>query len=91
MAGISYDSVETLQRFAAKRAITFSLLSDEGSKTIDAFGIRNKEAKGRGEGIPHPATFIIDKEGIIRARLARENYRERHSGAELLDALKGLR
>ena len=50
--GISYDSLEVLKRAQAKLQIAFPLLSDEGSKTIDAYGIRNKEAEGRAKGIP---------------------------------------
>ena len=89
---MSYDSVETLKRFAARRDLTFLLLSDAGSKTIDAYGVRNKESAGsRVDGIPHPVTFIIDQKGIIRAKLAKDGYRDRHGSAELVEALKKIR
>ena len=91
MVGVSYDSEAILKRFAAKRGITFPLLSDEGSKTIEAYGIRNREQAGqRWDGIPHPGTFLIDRKGIIRAKIFYENYRERHHSADLLDAAKKL-
>ena len=89
--GISYDSEPILKRFADKNAITFLLLSDAGSKTIDAYGIRNKEASGRSAGIPLPGTFILDQQGIIRAKLFREGYRDRHPPAELIQVIKELR
>jgi peroxiredoxin len=80
--------VEVLDRFAKKREITYPLLSDVGSRVIDAYGVRNLEAKGsRIDGVPHPATFIVDKNGVIRAKLFREGYRERHSADELIEAL----
>jgi peroxiredoxin len=41
VAAISYDPVPTLAEFAARRHITFPLLSDAGSATIKAFGILN--------------------------------------------------
>ncbi len=41
VAAISYDPVPTLAEFAARRQITFPLLSDAGSATIKAFGILN--------------------------------------------------
>jgi peroxiredoxin len=41
VAVISYDSAGTVKRVAAKREVTFLLLSDPGSKTIEAFGILN--------------------------------------------------
>ena len=89
--GISYDSVNVLQQAAAKLKVTFPLLADEGSKTIDTYGIRNQEAKGRSDGIPHPMTFVVDKNGIIRAKLLHEGYRERHTSEELIKAVKALR
>lgn len=88
VVGISYDSVQILKRFADKSALAFPLLSDAGSKTIDAYGIRNKEAPARFSGIPHPGTFVVDRKGIIRAKLFLENYRERHATAALVKALK---
>jgi peroxiredoxin len=41
VAAISYDPVPILAEFAARRHITFPLLSDAGSATIKAFGILN--------------------------------------------------
>jgi peroxiredoxin len=83
---ISYDSVEVLKRFAKQRKITFPMLSDPGSKTIDAYKIRNQRGKGRTAGIPHPGTFIVGKDGKIVAKLAHEGYRERHTTAEIISA-----
>ena len=91
IAAISHDSVEILKRFSDKNAITFPLLSDFGSKTIDAYGIRNQEATGRGAGIPYPGTFILDTNGVIRAKLFLEGYRDRHAIEPLLKALKETR
>ena len=89
--GISYDSPEVLKRAASKHQLTFPLLSDEGSKTIDAYGIRNQEATGQFAGIPHPTTLIVDEKGVIRARLFHEGYKERHTSEELIKAVKQIR
>ena len=80
-----------LAKFADKRKITFPLLSDPGSKTIRAYGLLNKEAKGRTEGIPYPGTVLIDKEGVIRGKLFLEGYRDRHSTAELIKAARAIK
>ena len=88
--GISYDSTDVLKRAAAKLNITFPLLSDPGSRTIDAYGIRNKEATGRFDGIPHPTTFVVDDRGTIRARLFHEGYKDRHTSEDLIKAVKQL-
>jgi peroxiredoxin len=93
LVGISYDSPDVLARAAKKHGVTFPLLADEGSKAIDAFGVRNHEAKGKGDGIPHPAVFVLDGKGVIRAKLLHENfkdYKNRPSSAEILAAAKGI-
>ena len=91
VVGISYDEPAALKRFADQMKITFPLLSDPESKTIDAYYIRNEAAKGRAEGVPNPGTFILDREGMIRAKLFLEGYRERHSTEALIDATKTIR
>lgn len=80
-----------LKRFSAQHKITFPLLSDTGSKTIDAYGIRNKEAPKRVQGIPYPGTFILDQKGIIRAKQFYRGFRKRHDSAQLIQAVKALR
>ena len=86
IVAISYDSVAILKRFTAKSAITYPLLSDAGSKIIDAYGIRNKEAPERLSGIPYPGTFIIGTNGVIRAKLFLDGYKERHAIDALVQA-----
>ena len=89
--GISYDSPEALKRFSDKAKITFPLLSDPGSKTIDAYHIRNEAARGKAEGVPNPGTFILDREGVIRAKLFLEGYRQRHTTEALIEAAKSIK
>lgn len=91
IVGISYDSVEVLGRFAEKKKITFPLLSDSGSKIITTYGLLNKEATGKAEGIPYPGTLVIDRDGIIRAKLFLDGVRERHSKDELIKAAMGIK
>ncbi len=91
LVAISYDSAAILKHFSANSGITYSLLADPASKTIDAYGIRNKEAPERWSGIPHPGTFIVDTKGVIRAKLFLEGYKERHAPEALIEALKKAR
>jgi peroxiredoxin len=88
---ISYDSADDLKRTATKRGVTFLLLSDPGSKTIEAHGILNQEATGKAKGVPYPGVFIIDQEGVIRKKLFMEGYKERHQSSDLVCALKDSR
>ena len=87
---MSYDDPKTLAAFALERGIGFPLLSDAGSKTIDAWGIRNEEARGRTDGIPDPGTFLLDESGVIRAKLFYGGYKKRQSAADILRAAAKL-
>jgi peroxiredoxin len=59
--GISVDSVPANTRFAKDLGVTFPLLSDFKRTVVKDYGIFN-EAQGFG----NRATFVVDKEGIIR-------------------------
>lgn len=87
---MSYDDTAKLARFAKSRDITFALLSDAGSKTIDAYRLRNLEARGRTAGIPHPGTVIVDADGVIRAKLFHGGYKARHDADDILAAVAAL-
>ncbi len=91
VVGVSYDAPATSAAAAAKLGLTFPLLSDMGSKVIDAYGIRNAEAKGKSAGVAHPVVFIVDGQGVIRAKLGRESYKDRPESAEIIAAAKGLK
>jgi peroxiredoxin len=83
--------VDVLKTFTEKRKISYPLLSDAGSKTITAYGLLNKEAKGATAGIPYPGTMIVDQEGIIRAKLFLEGYKDRHATEVLIKAAKEIK
>ena len=91
IVAVSYDDPKALADFAGAKGIQFPLLSDAKSKTIEAYGILNKEAEGRAEGIPYPGTFVIDKGGVVRAKLFKEGFKHRHSAAELIEAAKAVK
>ena len=91
VVGVSYDPVQVLSGFADKHQITFPLLSDSGSKTIRAYGLLNKEATGKAEGIPYPGTMIIGQNGVIRAKLFLEGFRNRHTTEALIKAAKEIK
>jgi peroxiredoxin Q/BCP len=89
--GISYDDPKTLTKVAQKLDIHFPLLSDAGSKTIDAYGLRNEEARGsRTDGIPHPTTVILDAKGVIRAKISYEGVKKRSESDEIIAAAQEI-
>lgn len=87
---VSYDSVEVLSGFAAKYGITYPLLSDEGSEVIRELGILNEQAPAPVFGIPHPGTFILNADGTVRSKHFYPSYRERDTGAGVLEHLIGI-
>ncbi len=90
LVGISYDDPAVLKRFSDKARISFPLLSDPGSKTIEDYHIRNEAAKGKAVGVPNPGTFILDQKGVIRAKIFLEGYRDRHTTDALIKAAKAV-
>ena len=91
IVGISYDEPKVLKTASERMKITFPLLSDPDSKTIEAYHIRNESAKGKAEGVPRPGTFVVDEEGVIRAKLFLEGYRDRHTTEALIMAAKAVK
>ena len=59
---ISADSPWSHKAFAEDRGIEFPLLSDFGGTVIEEYGVRHER------GFPERAYFIIDREGVIRAK-----------------------
>ena len=91
LVGISYDKTNVLKQFSDRMKITFPLLSDPESKTIDDYHILNPAAKGKAVGVPYPGTFIVDSQGVIRAKLFLEGFRDRHTTEALIQAAKSVR
>ncbi|MBX9579013.1 MAG: peroxiredoxin family protein [Gemmataceae bacterium] len=97
VVGVSYDPVDVLKAFADKQKITFPLLSDPDSKTITAYALKNKETVGKTfgkvdlDGVPYPGTLLVDADGVVRAKLFVDGYKERHSVAELVKAAEALK
>jgi hypothetical protein len=85
---ISYDPPATLKKFADSRGIRFPLISDPGSGIIRRFGILNQQQEPgtRAYGIPHPGTFIVDRNGVVTARFFEDAYQERYTAAAMLAA-----
>lgn len=89
IAVVTYDDVSVLAQFAEHRGIGLDLLSDPGSVAIDAFGIRNMSYRDnpRAWGVPHPVIFVLSPDGVIRAKLYEEDFRQRPPVESLLAAI----
>lgn len=67
----------------------FPLLSDPGHQVIDRYGLFNPEDP-RGRQITHPATFVIDMDGVVRWKMVEVNYKIRPTNEDVLNALSEL-
>ena len=63
VVGISLDTVESHQRFAAKKHLSFTLLADPDGEASTAYGVKSSFM---GFPIARRVTFLIDPSGEIR-------------------------
>jgi peroxiredoxin len=66
--------------------VDFPLLEDTNHRVIDRYGLLNPQSKGW----PHPATYVIDKEGVVRWKFVEVDYKVRATNEMILRALKPL-
>ncbi len=66
--------------------VDFPLLEDANHRVIDRYGLLNPKSKGW----PHPATYVIDKQGIVRWKFVEVDYKVRATNDMILQALKTL-
>ncbi len=59
----------------------FPLLSDADHRVIDRYGLLNEQSK---RGWPHPATYVIDREGVVRWKFVEVDYKIRPSNEDVL-------
>jgi len=73
---VSYDADMKQRVFMKKNKVRAKFVADKGSEIIKAFGILNENhAPGsRVYGIPHPAVFVVDENGVVDAKLYEEDY-----------------
>lgn len=65
-------------------------LRDPESRVIDRLRIRLHDPEPLEEGVPHPSTYVLDREGQIRLADIREDYHVWIAPAPLLEALEGI-
>jgi peroxiredoxin len=78
-----------LRDFRDTEAPDLTFLVDPGAGTIHRYGIFN-DGDSRGREIPHPATLVIDKAGVVRYLRIDEDYRQRPPVSDLLEVLRNL-
>ena len=86
LVAISYDTPEVIRHFAERVGITYPLLADTDSKIIRAFDILNTNIPEDHEwyGVPFPGTYVVDSDGIIKAKYFEQDHRERYTADSIL-------
>ncbi len=88
--------MDVLAGFAEKHGITYTLLSDEGSKAIRELGLFNEHVyehhavygvpkQDRHWGVPYPGAFLLDEQGRVMQKRFQQSYREREMGGAILE------
>ena len=92
VAAMTYDPVATLKEAEEEYAVTFPMLYDEDNAHVKAMGILNTQYSPgeRAYGIPYPGIFLLDAQGVVRAKLAEEDYRVRPDFSLVLEAAAAL-
>ena len=97
--GLSRDTIEVVAAFAEEKGITYPLLVDPTSATIEDLGLLNTTIEEdqaywgfgfkqeRHGGLPYPGTFVLDERGIVVEKHMTRDYKIRPSGALLLEEL----
>ncbi len=69
--------------------IDYVLLADPGHQVIDRYGLFNPN-EPRGRPVPHPTTYIIDMDGVVRWKMTEVDYKIRPENEDILRALRQL-
>jgi peroxiredoxin Q/BCP len=88
--GASRDSLEAQERFKAKQAFPFELISDPGEalcKLFDVIKLKNMYGK-KVRGVER-STFLIDAEGVLRQEWRKVKVKGHVD--EVLEAVKALK
>ena len=68
--------------------LQLTLLSDPDHAVIARYGLLNEPAAAKGRFLPHPATYVIDRAGIVRWKFIEVDYKIRPANEMILEALR---
>jgi peroxiredoxin len=87
--GISVDTFFTLGAFKKDQNLNFPLLSDFNKEVIQSYGVFNPDMIGL-KGIAKRATFVIDKDGVVRHAEVQDDARNEPNYDKVFETLKTL-
>ncbi len=93
IAAISYEKPPVNAGFIENRGIKYTLLSDPASEIIDRYNLRDPQYQpgSRAYGVPRPIIFVLNRNGVIKAKLYEETYKTRPPVGLVIETLDKLR
>lgn len=90
IAGISYDSTETLKQFSAEKQLKYPLLSDQANKTFKDYKVLNQDYQpgSKHYGIPYPGIMVISPQGKLEYKYFYQGYKKRVNVEMLYNQLR---
>lgn len=89
--GLEFDVCTDLDGNVARAYRLSFALPDDVRRIYDSLGLRLADVNADGTWtLPVPATFVIDRDGIVRARHVDADYRRRMEPEAIVDALRDL-
>jgi peroxiredoxin len=90
VAGVVVDPPETNADLIRQAKLEYSILSDPGLHTADAYGLRHVAGGPDGQDIAHPASVLVDGAGIVRWTSVTRNFRVRPTPTDVRGAIDAL-
>lgn len=81
--------VDRVQEETGNASIAYTLLSDPDASVIRRYGLFNQDDP-RGRAIPHPTTYVIDMQGVVRWKFTEIDYRIRPTNEDIQAELARL-
>lgn len=92
VVSVSVDSVEHAAKFHREQRIGYTMLADEAGMSARALAIVDPQyrAGSKEYGVPEPIIFVLDHNGIVRAKFAEHGYRNQPDLERVLAELAKL-
>jgi peroxiredoxin len=86
---VSNDPLDKLAAHVKKKGLEFPMLSDAKGQVIKQYDLKNAWELFH-HGVPHPATYVIDREGVVRFADVRQVFIVRTGISTMLEELQKL-
>lgn len=90
MVAVVVDPPATNAELARDAHLSYPILADQNLRAIDAYGLRHAGAGPDGHDVAHPASVLIDADGVVRWTFITHNFRVRPTPDAIVAAIDAL-